>query len=407
MKKGGVHLLANYLEYVFKPRTRYPKSWAPAFTAIQLGFIAGGIGLVGRDALLFFTLQNWHLVIFAELCFASIIALGFLLHTLGYAQVGVVISCLAGVGSATAFITLLGWDSMFHLWYINLAILLIAVPIRISLKTALAGLIILLYGGMFFNFSSQDGYVNVPYLTGNLLGLSNIFGTPLVLGIPMGMYSKFLVQERETSERLLHNIMPKQIAEILKNSSEPVALENPDISVMMADIVNFTSFSDNVSAEKVVKLLNGIFSRFDEVVLEHNVEKIKTIGDAYMVVAGLPEARADHAQILVDMSTKFIEIASEYNDHEGNPIQIRIGIHSGPAVSGVIGKSKFAFDVWGDTINTAARLESNGEPGKIHLSQRTFDMLDKNSSFNVRSQSISMKGKGAMQTVLIGQAVRQ
>ena len=178
---------------------------------------------------------------------------------MGYAQVGVIISCLAGVGSATAFITLLGWDSMFHLWYINLAILLIAVPIRISLKTALAGLIILLYGGMFFTFSGQDGYVNVPHLTGNLLGLSNIFGTLLVLGIPMGMYSKFLVQERETSERLLHNIMPKQIAEILKNSSEPVALENPDISVMMADIVNFTSFFDNVSAEKVVKLLNGIF----------------------------------------------------------------------------------------------------------------------------------------------------
>lgn len=150
---------------------------------------------------MFFTVQNWHLIIFAELCFASIIALGFLLHTLGYAQVGVVISCLASVGSAKAFITLLGWDSMFHLWYINLAILLIAVPIRISLKMALAGLIILLYGGMFFNFSSQDGYVNVPYLTGNLLGLNNIFGTLLVLGIPMGMYSKFLLQERETLGR--------------------------------------------------------------------------------------------------------------------------------------------------------------------------------------------------------------
>ena len=169
-------------------------------------------------------MQNWHLVIFAELCFASIIALGFLLHTLGYAQVGVVISCLAGVGSATAFVTLLEWDAMFHFWCINLPILLIAVPIRISLKTALAGLIILLYGGMFFNFFSQDDYVHVPHLTGNLLGLSNIFGTLLVLGIPMGMHSKFLVQERETLARLLHNIMPKQIAKILKNSSEPVAL---------------------------------------------------------------------------------------------------------------------------------------------------------------------------------------
>jgi len=107
------------------------------------------------------------------------------------------------------------------------------------------------------------------------------------------------------------------------------------------------------------------------------------------------------------MSAKFTEIASEYNDHEGNPIQIRIGILSSPGVSGVIGKSKFAFDVCGDTINTAARLESNGEPNIIHLSQRTFDLLDKNSSFTVRSQSISMKGKGVMQTILNGQAVRQ
>ena len=137
-------MLVKCLGYILKPKMRYPKSWAPAFVAIQLGFVAGGIGLIGRDALLFFTVQNWHSVIFAELCIASIIGLGFLLHTLGYAQIGVIISCLAGVGSATVFITLLGWDSMFHLWYINLAILLIAVPIRISLKSAWAGLIILI-----------------------------------------------------------------------------------------------------------------------------------------------------------------------------------------------------------------------------------------------------------------------
>ena len=117
-----------------------------------------------------------------------------------------------------------------------------------------------------------------------------------------------------------------------------------------------------------------MFSRFDDVVSEHNVEKIKTIGDAYMVVAGLPEPRTDHAQILVKMSATLIEIANGYNDHEGNPIQLRIGIHSGPAVSGVIGKSKFAFDVWGGTV-TAARLESNGEPGRLLLSQKTFDQL--------------------------------
>jgi class 3 adenylate cyclase len=290
---------------------------------------------------------------------------------------------------------------MFHLWYVNLAVLLIAVPLRVILKAILAGLIIILYGGMFFYFSDHDGYINAPQITLNLLGLSNIFGTLLVLGIPMGMYSKFLVEEREISEKLLHNIMPKQIAELLKNSTEPVALENPDISVMMADIVNFTSFSDQVSAEKVVSLLNNMFSRFDDVVSEHNVEKIKTIGDAYMVVAGLPEPRTDHAQVLVKMSAKLIEIANEYNDHEGNPIQLRIGIHSGPAVSGVIGKSKFAFDVWGDTINTAARLESNGEPGRIHLSQKTFDQLQSDLVSGAESQSVDIKGKGIMKTFLI------
>ena len=104
-----------------------------------------------------------------------------------------------------------------------------------------------------------------PKITINLLGVSNIFGTLFVLGIPMGMYSKFLVEEREVSEKLLHNIMPKQIAELLKNSTEPVVLGNPDISVMMADIVNFTSFSDQVFAEHVVTLLNNIFSRVDDV----------------------------------------------------------------------------------------------------------------------------------------------
>ena len=394
-------LFQEYLGFFFKPRKSYPKSWSPAFFPIQLGFFAGGVGLLGRDTLLFLTVQDWNLIVGFELGFASLIGVGFLMHTFGYAQAGVIISCVAGVASATAFIVLLGWGTMFHLWYINLAILLIAVPIRVTLKAILAGLIIILYGGMFFYFSNHDGYVNAPQITLNLLGLSNIFGTLLVLGIPMGMYSKFLVEEREVSEKLLHNIMPKQIAELLKNSTEPVALENPDISVMMADIVNFTAFSDQVSAEQVVTLLNNIFSRFDDVVLEHNVEKIKTIGDAYMVVAGLPEPRTDHAQILVEMSATLIEIASEYNDHEGNPIQLRIGIHSGPAVSGVIGKSKFAFDVWGDTINTAARLESNGKPGRIHLSQRTFDQLESNLTFGAKSQSIEIKGKGVMKTFLI------
>lgn len=143
-----------------------------------------------------------------------------------------------------------------------------------------------------------------------------------------------------------------------------------------------------------------MFSDFDEVVEKFGVEKIKTVGDAYMVVSGLPRERNDHAQVLINVAQRFLEIAAEYEDHEGNPIELRIGINSGPAVSGVIGKSKFAFDVWGDTINTAARLESYGMPGKLHLSETTFNSLKEKPDVPI-VREIEMKGKGLMKTYLI------
>ena len=392
-----INFIVNILSV---PPLRYPEKWKPAFLAMQLGFIAGGVGLIGRDFLFYLTIQNWEPLVLSELFFASFIAFGFILHTLGFAKFGVILSCIAGVGSATAFIFLIGWNSFFHLWYINLAILIIAVPLDIRLKAFLALVFISIYSYMFISFSEMEPLYKINDLTESIIGVSNIVGSLLVLGLPMGMYSIFLEQERNKSEKLLHNIMPKSIAEKLKNNIKTISMDNPEISVLFADIVSFTEMSEKISSEKIVGFLNDMFSQFDDLTETYGVEKIKTIGDSYMVVSGMPVQKEDHALTLFNLAKEMIKISAQFKDHNGNPIKLRIGINSGPAISGVIGKSKFAFDVWGDTINTAARLESYGTPDCIHMSKNTFDLLNYKDS-NIERKTIQIRGKGLMDTVLV------
>ena len=392
-----INFIVNILSV---PPLRYPEKWKPAFLAMQLGFIAGGVGLIGRDFLFYLTIQNWEPLVLSELFFASFIAFGFILHTLGFAKFGVILSCIAGVGSATAFIFLIGWNSFFHLWYINLAILIIAVPLDIRLKAFLALVFISIYSYMFISFSEMEPLYKINDLTESVIGVSNIVGSLLVLGLPMGMYSIFLEQERNKSEKLLHNIMPKSIAEKLKNNIKTISMDNPEISVLFADIVSFTEMSEKISSEKIVGFLNDMFSQFDDLTETYGVEKIKTIGDSYMVVSGMPVQRKDHALTLFNLAKEMIKISAQFKDHNGNPIKLRIGINSGPAISGVIGKSKFAFDVWGDTINTAARLESYGSPDCIHMSKNTFDLVNYKDS-NLERKTIQIRGKGLMDTVLV------
>ena len=384
---------------IFTPSSRYPENWKPAYLAMQLGFIAGGFGLLGRDLIIVTTVENWNIIILSELFFAVFIGLGFLLHTLGFAQLGIILSCIAGIGSASSFNFLIGWSTFFHLWYINLAILIIAVPIKLNIKLGLALAFIGVYCLMFIFFSDIKPLYEISSITENILGLSNIFGSLLVLGMPMGMYSLYLEQERNKSEQLLHNIMPKAIADRLKTTNETISIDNPEISVLFADIVNFTVMSEKLSAEKIVGLLDEMFSKFDDLTEKFGIEKIKTIGDAYMVVTGLTSEEKEHAAILFEFGKELIKIASSYSDHKGEPITLRVGINSGPAVSGVIGKSKFSFDIWGDTINTAARLESYGSPGRIHMSSKTFKLINKKIKHEKRN--IEIKGKGLIESILI------
>ena len=312
-----------------------------------------------------------------------------------------ILACVGGIGSASAFIMLIGWSTAFYLWYVNLAVLLLAVPISNRIKWPIAICFIGVYSLAYLFLSGSQPVFEIPALTRDVLAISNIIGALLILGLPMGLYSKFLVEERVRSEQLLHNIMPKEIADRLKGERKSIALENPDVSVLMADIVNFTAFSERVSADEVVALLDGMFSEFDDVVEEFGVEKIKTIGDSYMIVAGVPQHREDHATVLYRLSSELHRIAGEFKDNHGNSIKLRIGINSGPAVSGVIGKSKFAFDVWGDTINTAARLEAYGEPGKVHLSAKTYLLIKDDFGLNLTHSEVTMKGKGKVKTYLV------
>jgi class 3 adenylate cyclase len=181
-----------------------------------------------------------------------------------------------------------------------------------------------------------------------------------------------LQQEQEKSERLLLNILPQPVADRLKQSPEVIAERFEEVTVLFADIVGFTALSARISPEELVNLLNDIFSRFDGLADKYGLEKIKTIGDAYMAVAGLPMPRPDHAAAAAEMALEMLhEIAAVANGQ----LQVRIGLHTGPVVAGVIGKKKFSYDLWGNTVNTASRMESHGLAGQIQVTQATYEAL--------------------------------
>ncbi len=393
-------MLASLTNFLFKPKASYPDSWKPAFLAMQLGFLAGAAAVAIRSLVLFFSIEEWQQIIWWEIAFATVVGFGFLLHTIGRAEIGVLLACVGGVGSATAYILLLGWDPYFHIWYLNLAILLIAVPLKSWVKWSWASAFLLIDVAMFLIVSDLEPLIAAAPGVINFLGVFNILGSLFLLGLPMAMYSYFLVLERKKSESLLHNIIPKDLANILREGDGVVALDNTNVSVMFADIVGFTPLASKLSAREVVDLLNNIFSEFDDICGKKGIEKIKTIGDAYMAVAGLPVTRSDHAQVLVDVGFEFLEVIKKDQTANDNQLEMRIGIHSGDAVSGVIGKSKFSFDIWGDSVNLASRLESIGLPGTIHVSEETLGLLDK-TALEIIPQQSQIKGKGMMPTYLI------
>lgn len=213
--------------------------------------------------------------------------------------------------------------------------------------------------------------------------------------------SREIAAERERAERLLLNILPSSIADRLKLDSSTIADQFADVTILFADIVNFTPLAERLSPPEVVQVLNGLFSAFDHLAEKHGIEKIKTIGDAYMLASGLPEARPDHAQAAARMALEMQEVTKRFGEEIDFPLALKIGINSGPVVAGVIGTRKFIYDLWGDAVNTASRMESHApREGGIQVTEATYHLLCDEFDLVCRGP-IEVKNKGEMCVYLL------
>ncbi len=206
-----------------------------------------------------------------------------------------------------------------------------------------------------------------------------------------------LEREKQRSEELLLNVLPEPVADRLKRGVNPLADRFDQVTVLFADIVGFTSFAADNEPEEVVAVLNEIFSGFDALAERHGVEKIKTIGDAYMIGSGLPAPRRDHAGAAAEIALGMLEHVRRVEARRGFEIRVRVGIHSGRVVAGVIGQKKFAYDLWGDTVNVASRLEASGEASRIHVSDETRRLLADRYEFESCGET-ELRGRGSIST---------
>ena len=237
--------------------------------------------------------------------------------------------------------------------------------------------------------------------------LMNITGTASILYGVMHYFQsqkervmRALEDEQARSEKLLLNIMPQTIADRLKADDLRIADSHDSVTIMFADLVEFTQISSGMAPNDLVNLLNKVFSSFDQLADKHHLEKIKTIGDAYMVVGGVPNARSDHAAAVVNMALEMNDVLAKVSAETGKSLQMRIGINSGPVIAGVIGSSKFSYDLWGDTVNLASRMEQYGLPGMIQTTEATYNLLKNTYVFESRG-IIEVKGKGLVKAYFV------
>jgi len=211
---------------------------------------------------------------------------------------------------------------------------------------------------------------------------------------------RHVAAERARADRLLENILPTAIATQLKTSDSTIAERFDAVTILFADIVGFTTFARSRQPTEVVDLLNALFSRFDDLVAESGLEKIKTLGDGYMVAGGVPTPRPDHAAAVAGLALGMMKATESFAHEFDVDWSIRIGLHSGPVVAGVIGKRKFAYDLWGDTVNVSSRLESTSEPGRIQLADETARLLGDEFSLEPRGK-ITLKNRGDVRTYFL------
>ena len=238
------------------------------------------------------------------------------------------------------------------------------------------------------------GYSTIFWVLNFLTVFGIVFASLIAILRQLNTTLRLLHQEQLKSENLLLNILPRDVAEVLKNETRLIADYIDQASILFADIVSFTPLSESMSPAELVTLLDEVFSQIDAMVDRYNLEKIKTIGDCYMVAAGVPRPRSDHAQVLAQLALD-IQNYVQQNKIGGQQLQFRIGINSGPLVAGVIGRRKFSYDLWGDSVNTASRMESHGSAGAIQITRSTYELIKDEFICEPHGQ-VNVKGKGEM-----------
>lgn len=257
------------------------------------------------------------------------------------------------------------------------------------------------------NYMFAGNSLPIPAHVKDTFFLMNIIGTTCILYAVMRYFQSQkertmleLNLEQARSEKLLLNVLPKSIATRLKDNDMRIADSHEAVTILFADIVSFTKMTASMPPAELVDMLSQLFSRFDALSDKHGLEKIKTIGDGYMVMGGAPLARDDHAIVIAQLALEMLQAVKEFNAQAGKSVQLRIGISSGHVVAGVIGTSKFAYDIWGDPVNMASRMEKTGIAGQIQVSDVTYELLKQDFTLEPRGL-IEIKGKGEVSTYLL------
>jgi class 3 adenylate cyclase len=235
----------------------------------------------------------------------------------------------------------------------------------------------------------------MPTVVRNGFFVLNIGGVSTVVYVLLRYFMRGLAVERQKSESLLLNVLPASIARRLKSGERPLADHVENAVVLFADLVDFTPMAERLDADELVELLDDLFSQFDTLADRRGLEKIKTVGDTYMVVGGVPDPSPLAIEAAADMALQMQEVVSQTRSPTGEPLRLRVGIDIGPVVAGVIGRRKFSYDLWGDTVNTASRMESHGVAGEIQVTPRAFDQLQHLYEFKAR-EPVEVKGKGTI-----------
>ncbi len=295
-------------------------------------------------------------------------------------------------------------ESLFSLVLLYVMLSYIAMACRFLAKTAVGVSTSVVWVAVYWVTGSYPSIAGQTFmLIAYFLGI-NVLGFAISRSLEKQAREQFLLSEllaaeREQNDKILHNALPKNIVERL-SAGEMIADYFSDVAVVFADLVGFTAYSANRNARSVAAMLDKLFSKFDEVSKEFGLEKIKTIGDSYMAAAGVPEPCDDPVHRSVKAGVKLLKVIAEFNSHFGTTFNLRIGIHVGSVVGGIIGQSKLSYDIWGDVVNVASRLESTGIPGFIQVSSQVRERLGSDFSFSDPVKK-ELKGKGEVVTYFI------